>query len=87
MSDLDDLKAVQAGVVSRSQLLQHGVDETMQRRLLRRRDLVAVAPGVYVGHTGPLTWVQEAWVGVLALWPAGVDPPIGTPGHRRPGQT
>ena len=26
--------------------------------------------GVYVDHTGPLTWLQRAWAGVLAVWPA-----------------
>ena len=26
--------------------------------------------GVYVNHTGPLTWVQRAWSAVLYYWPA-----------------
>ncbi len=43
------------------------------RRLLRRNDLVAVTPGVYVNHTGPLTWVQEAWAALLAVWPAALS--------------
>ena len=27
-------------------------------------------PGVYVDHTGPLTWLQRAWAAVLVAWPA-----------------
>jgi len=69
---LDDaaLLAHQSGVVSRSQLLDHGVTVGEIRRRLRRRELVVVVPGVYVGHTGELTWVQRAWVAVLAVGPA-----------------
>ncbi|HSV38643.1 MAG TPA: hypothetical protein VLI04_07765 [Nocardioidaceae bacterium] len=29
-----------------------------------------VHPGVYVNHTGPLTWLQRAWAAVLACSPA-----------------
>ncbi len=29
-----------------------------------------VHPGVYASHTGPLTWLQRAWAGVLFSWPA-----------------
>jgi len=29
-----------------------------------------VHPGVYVEHTGPLTWKQQAWAAVLYYWPA-----------------
>ncbi|WP_396954577.1 type IV toxin-antitoxin system AbiEi family antitoxin domain-containing protein [Nocardioides dongxiaopingii] len=49
---LDDLVAQQAGVVSRGQLLAHGLAATDVRRRLRRRELVTVVPGVYVDHTG-----------------------------------
>ena len=70
MSDLSELIASQSGVVARFQLIEHGVAPTVIRRQLRRRDLVMVVPGVYVDHTGELTWVQAAWVRVLALWPA-----------------
>lgn len=66
---LATLRSLQAGVLARSQLLEHvGVHDV--RRMLRRRELVAVHPGVYVDHTGRLTWGQEAWAAVLALWPA-----------------
>lgn len=60
----------QAGVVRREQLAELGFEEHDIRRLLRRRVLVAVHPGVYVDHTGPLTWEQRAWAAVLLRWPA-----------------
>lgn len=61
---------VQDGVVARRQLLELGARPHDIRRMLRRRDLTVVHPGVYVNHTGPLTWVQRAWAAVLAHWPA-----------------
>jgi hypothetical protein len=67
---LRELAERQAGVVSRPQLLDAGVDDNDIRRMLRRRDLARVHDGVYVDHTGPLTWVQRAWAAVLAVWPA-----------------
>lgn len=70
MSALADLIDLQSGVVSRAQLLDHGVDAATIRRRLRRFELVMKVPGVYVDHTGPLTWCQRAWVAVLALEPA-----------------
>lgn len=66
-----DLLALQSGVVSRRQLTN---DVRFQpydvERLLRRRDLVRVHDGVFVDHTGELTWLQRAWVGVHLVWPA-----------------
>jgi hypothetical protein len=66
-----DLLALQAGVVSRRQLLD---DARMKpydlQRLVRRRDLVRVHDGVFVDHTGDLTWLQRAWAGVRLVWPA-----------------
>ena len=66
-----DLLSLQSGVISRRQL--HG-DAQMApydlQRLIRRRDLVRVHDGVYVNHTGELTWLQRAWVGVHLVWPA-----------------
>ena len=32
--------------------------------------LVQLHPGIYVNHTGQPTWLQRAWAGVLATWPA-----------------
>ncbi|QYJ03760.1 hypothetical protein KUV85_15745 [Nocardioides panacisoli] len=65
-----DLLGRQAGVVGRRQLLGCGVTDHDIRRLQRRRLLTTVHPGVYVDHTGPLTWLQRAWAAVLACWPA-----------------
>lgn len=70
MSELADLIALQAGVVAHAQLVEHGVAASTVQRQVRRRDLALVVPGVYVDHPGELTWLQQAWVGVLALWPA-----------------
>ncbi len=61
---------LQAGVVGRRQAFACGLGDSDLRRLIRRRDLVIVHPGVYVDHTGPLTWSQAAWAAVLACWPA-----------------
>jgi hypothetical protein len=68
-----DLLELQAGVVSRKQALGRGLTPNDLRRLLRCRDLTVVHPGVYVIHTGPLTWLQRAWAAVLALEPAALS--------------
>lgn len=60
----------QAGVVSRRQLRDLGCRPHDVERLVRRRALTRVHPGVFVEHTGPLSWEQRAWAAVLALWPA-----------------
>ncbi len=60
----------QSGVVSRAQLLGLGLDDNDVRRLRRRREWARVHEGVYVDHTGPLTWVQRAWAAVLFCEPA-----------------
>lgn len=64
------LLAEQSGVVARRQLLGLGCRPHDLERLIRRRVLTPVHPGVYVEHTGALRWPQRAWSGVLALWPA-----------------
>ena len=64
--DLSRLLAHQDGVVSRSQLVQAGLSASDVRRLLRRRDLTGVHPGVYVDHTGPLSDRQLLWAASLA---------------------
>jgi hypothetical protein len=64
------LLALQAGVVRRAQLLGTGLAPHDVRRLVRRRELTPVHPGVLVDHTGPLTWQQRAWAAVLHAWPA-----------------
>lgn len=64
------LLADQSGVVARRQLLEHGLQPHDIARLVRRRELVAIRPGVYVDHTGEPTWQQQAWAAVLLCWPA-----------------
>jgi very-short-patch-repair endonuclease len=70
MDQIEELMALQAGVVSRRQVLAAGFGDHDIRRLLRRREWALVHDGVYVGHTGPLTWLQRAWAAVLFAWPA-----------------
>jgi hypothetical protein len=70
---VDKLLRLQAGTVSRRQLEDAGLRPHDIERLLRRRDLARVLPGVFVQHTGPLTWVQRAWAGVLYYGPAALD--------------
>lgn len=60
----------QDGVISRRQLLEHGATPADLRRLLRRRELVPVHPGVYVDHTGRPSAEQRAQAAVQAHWPS-----------------
>ncbi|WP_217702525.1 type IV toxin-antitoxin system AbiEi family antitoxin domain-containing protein [Nocardioides guangzhouensis] len=71
--EIVELLASQDQVVRRAQLLEAGLDPNDVRRLLRRRDLSAVHPGVYAGHNGPLSWQQRAWAAVLHAWPAALS--------------
>jgi hypothetical protein len=66
----DLLRWHQSGVVARRQILELGGTDKDIARMLRRKQLVQVHPGVYVDHTGPLTANQRRWVAVLARWPA-----------------
>lgn len=68
---LDLLRARQSGVVSRRQLLALEITDASIRRRVRNQ-WRSVHAGVYVTHTGPLTWEQKAWAACLALWPAAV---------------
>ena len=72
-AELRRLIAQQDGVVSRRQIA--GLDGSPGdiERMLRRRELVRVVPGVFVNHTGEITWLQRAWVGCLVVWPAALD--------------
>lgn len=58
---------LQNGVIARRQARAAGLPEHVVRRLLRRREWTLVHPGVYVDHTGPLTWLQRAWAAVLVV--------------------
>ena len=60
----------QEGVVSRRQIKELGVSDNDIERMVRRRQWSRVHAGVFVEHTGPLTWSQRAWAAVLCAWPA-----------------
>jgi hypothetical protein len=60
----------QDGVVSRGQLADLGASRADVRRLLARRELVVVHPGVYVDHGATPTRSQRQWAAVLACAPA-----------------
>lgn len=71
--DLDAVTALladQDGVISRRQALAAGLTDRDLARFVRRRELVRVHTGVYVDHTGRLSWSQRAWAAVLFSWPA-----------------
>ena len=76
---------VQSGVVSRRQIRElHGTDADIAR-MVRRRELVVVHPGVYVNHTGALSWDQRAWAAVLYYWPAALTRESALPKPKRTG--
>lgn len=64
------LTRVQDGVVSRRQILELGGNDHDIARMLRRRELAVVHPGVYVNHTGRPSRAQLEWAAVLFYWPA-----------------
>ncbi len=66
MDHLRQLLASQDGVVSRTQARDVGLEPHDLRRLVRRRDLTPIHPGVFVSHTGEPSWLQRAWGAVLA---------------------
>ncbi len=68
-----ELLQAQEGVVARHQLLAVEVTDAEIERKLRRREWARVHPGVYVEHTGPLTWEQRAWAAVLFFAPAALS--------------
>ncbi|MBM7368310.1 type IV toxin-antitoxin system AbiEi family antitoxin domain-containing protein [Gordonia hydrophobica] len=63
----------QSGVVAREQVLACGFDSAFIRRRLDRREWLRIYPGVYITHTGPLTWTQRAWSVVLHAEPAALS--------------
>lgn len=64
---MGELLTLQSGVIARRQAITCGLSSHDVRRLVRRREWAPVHPGVYVDHTGPLTWLQRAWAAVLAV--------------------
>ena len=85
MDEVARLLREQDGVISRAQALDAGVTRTALARALRRREWVAVHPGVYVDHTGPLTWQQRAWAAALLCWPAALCGVSAQRAHEGPG--
>ena len=70
--DYDAIPALlerQDGVICRRQVLACGGAHHDIRRKLRRREWAVVHDGVYVHHTGHLTWRQRAWAAVLHAGP------------------
>ena len=63
---LAEVVSDQAGVVSRRQVLACGGDDVLIERLIHRREWKRVHPGVYVDHTGPLSWHQRLWAALCA---------------------
>ena len=61
LPQLEQLLAVQSGVVARRQALAAGLTEHDLRRLVRRRELTPYHRGVLLDHTGDPTWVQRGW--------------------------
>ena len=86
MDRMSHLLDRQDGVIARRQALSAGLTVTEIKRRLRRREWVQVHPGVYVNHTGPLSWRQRAWAAVLACWPAALDGESALRAHEGPGR-
>jgi hypothetical protein len=76
----------QQGVVARAQLLAAGETPASIRRMIRRRELAIVHPGIYVDHTGVPTWVQRSWAAVLHAWPAALTGESALRSHEGPGK-
>lgn len=70
MDRIEELLELQDGVIARHQAIGAGCTPVQVARRVRRREWTPVHPGVYVNHTGPLTWRQRAWAAVLAYRPA-----------------
>lgn len=70
---MDRILFEQDGLISRRQVLGAGLTPPDIARKLRRREWATVHAGVFVNHTGPLTWHQRAWAAVLFSWPAALS--------------
>lgn len=81
-----ELLVDQSGVVSRGQLVAAGLRPHDIARMVRRKDLVQVHRGVYVDHTGQLTWLQRAWAAVMLCWPAALSHGSAMRAHEGPGR-
>ena len=86
---LDPILLDQAGVISRTQVIATGLAPHDLKRLVRRRHLTRLHPGVFVEHTGEPTFLQRCWGGVLLYAPAALAGETAMrategPGSRRP---
>ncbi len=86
MDEIGRLLELQDGVIARHQAIAAGMTEVGIARMIRRREWVRVHRGVYIDHTGPLTWRQRAWAAVLACWPAALDGWSAVRAHEGPGR-
>lgn len=79
----------QAGLIARRQVLALGGCDDFIERQLRRRNWARVHPGVYIDHTGALTWTERAWAALLYYWPAALSHESALQAHglRSPGRT
>ena len=84
-SRLEALLLDQDGVVARQQLIELGLGRGDLQRMVRRRELVRVHTGVFVDHTGPLTWAQRAPAAVLACAPSALGLASALRSHGGPG--
>ena len=76
------LMGQQSGVIARFQVLALGGADAAIARMVRRRQWSRVHAGVYVDHTGPLTWEQRAWAAVLVMNPAALGGSSALRAHR-----
>lgn len=67
-----DLAAQQGGLVSRRQLNQLGIDRFRVRNQIRAQRWVELSTAVICTTTGPLSRVQQMWLGVLHAGPSAV---------------
>lgn len=74
------LRWQQDGIVARGQLLALGATDHDIARMLRRRELFCVHPGVYATHNGRLTGSQRNWVALFACAPAALSHESAMPG-------
>jgi hypothetical protein len=86
MDEIARVLQEQDGVIARTQALAAGLTTTQIARALRRREWVSVHPGVYVDHTGPLSWQQRAWAAALRCWPAALHGRSAMRAHEGPGR-
>ncbi|GEE01731.1 hypothetical protein nbrc107696_21770 [Gordonia spumicola] len=81
---LADVLSAQDGIIARRQALECGCTPNDIRRFIRRREWAVVFPGVYINHTGPLTWRQRAWAAVVDAFPAALGHTSALPGSTGP---